>query len=267
MTKLDIQHPTPDSQVSPTILLVGVGGLGGVILELLAREEWIGRIVAADRDAERGTARCNLARIGATAQGHTPDIRFMRLDLNERDAVSDTIDSIEPDLILSTASMLTWWLPDLLPESQAARIKAAGFGVWLPVHLTLSMKLMEAVRDSGYEGHILTAPFPDVVNCILGKVDLAPTCGIGNLDEIVPKLQILAGRRLNVVPHELLVTLVAHHALEPLAFGEPAGERPPYFVRIELHGRDVTADVGADELIFEPYPLPAGPDTHFLTAG
>ncbi len=249
----------------PTLLLIGLGDLGGVILELLARDESLGRIVAADRDTERGTARCNLARIGAIAQGFEPQIDFTPIDLNDKESTAETVNRESPDLILSTASMMTWWLPDLLPEPQASRIKSAGFGVWLPVHLTLTLKLMEALREAGYRGHTLTAPFPDVVNCILGKLDLAPTCGIGNLGEIVPKIRYLAGQRLGVSSGEIRVTLVAHHALEPYAFGKKGEEIPPYFLRVEHGGRNVTAEVDADKLLFAPYKLPPGAAIHFLT--
>ncbi len=250
----------------PTLLLIGLGDLGGVILELLARDASLGRIVAADRDTERGTARCNLARIGAMAQGLEPQIDFTPIDLNDKAAVAEVVNRESPDLVLSTASMMTWWLPDLLPEPQARRIKSAGFGVWLPVHLTLTLKLMEALREAGYRGRTLTAPFPDVVNCILGKLDLAPTCGIGNLDEIVPKIRFLAGQRLGVPAAEIRVTLVAHHALEPYVFGKK-GEPPPFFLRVEHDGRDVTVEVDADTLLFAPYPLPPGAAIHFLTGG
>ena len=253
--------------MKPTVMLIGVGDLGGVILELLAREEWPGRIVAADRNGERGIRRCNLARIGAMAQGHHPEIDFASLDLLQPEAVAETVQRERPDLILSTASLMTWWLPDLLPEPQAKRIKSAGFGVWLPVHLTLSLKLMEALRDADYAGHSVTAPFPDVVNAILGKLGLAPTCGVGNLDEIVPKVRLLAAARLGVAVEDVKVTLVAHHALEPYVFGKPAGDVPPYFLRIEHEGRDVTGIVRGRELLLAPYELPAGPVTHFLTAG
>lgn len=253
--------------MKPTIMLIGIGDLGGIVLELLARQQWPGRIVAAGRNAQRGIERCNLARLGALAQGHPTEIRFVPLDLHRPETVAETVQREQPDSILSTASLLTWWLPDLLPKPQATRIKRAGFGVWLPVHLTLSLKLMRTLREAGYAGHVLTAPFPDVVNSILGKLDLAPTCGIGNLDEIVPKIRLTAAARLGVGVDEMKVTLVAHHALEPFVFGKRAGELPPYFLRIEHGGRDMTGRIRARELLLAPYDLPDGPLIHFLTAG
>jgi len=253
--------------MTPTVMLIGLGGLGSVILELLAREEGLGEIVVASRDAARGTARCNLARLGALAQGALPAIRFTPLDLNNLEAVAETVRQEAPDIILSTATMQTWWLPDLLPPEQAAAIKRAGFGVWLPVHLTLTMKLMQALRDADYRGLTLTAPFPDVVNPILGRLGLAPSAGVGNLDEIVPKVRLLSAARLGVPLEAVRVFLVAHHALEPAAFGEPVDEVPPYFLRVEHGGQDVTDAVCADELLLAPYPVTSGPATHFLTAG
>jgi hypothetical protein len=253
--------------MKPTLLLVGVGDLGGVLLELLAREPRLGRIVAADRDAGRGAARSNLARAGGVAQGFEPDIRFEAIDLNDVAATAELITRVAPALILDTASPQTWWLAGTLPAPQAALIRKAGFGVWLPINLTLTLKLMQAVSAAHYQGFTLTAPHPDVVNVVLARLGLAPTCGIGNLDEIVPKVRLLASERLGAPIGTVKVWLVAHHALEPPAFAGASGEVAPYFLRIEHHGRDVTGEVEGDELLLRPYPLPPGPAIHFLTGG
>jgi len=254
-------------QMKSTVMLIGLGNLGAVVLELLAREEGIARIVVCSRNQTRGVSRCNLARLGAIAQGYTPSIRFIPLDLNDCDAVVRTVRREAPDIIFSSATMQTWWLTDLLPPEQASILKKARFGLWVPIHLTLTLKLMEALRDADYWGITLTAPFPDVVNCVLGKLGLAPTCGVGNLDEIVPKIRLLAAERLGAPLHAVRVVLVAHHALEPAVFGEPMPELPPYFLRVDLNGKDVTEAVRADELLLAPYPLPSGPAWCFLTAG
>ena len=259
---------TPDIP-PPSVLLVGLGNLGGVILELLAREPRVGRLVAASRDAARGAARVNLARLGALAQGYAPDVSFATLDVTRADEVGERLRRETPDVVIVTASLETWWLPDLLPAAARARLARAGFGAWLPVHLALPLAFMRAAKAVGFRGHVLTAPFPDVVNCVLGRVGLAPACGVGNLDEIVPKVRHLAAERLGVPIDEIEVTLVAHHALERRAFGDaPAtGELPPHFLRVTRAGRDVTREVDAETLLRAPYPLAWGPVMHFLTAG
>jgi hypothetical protein len=251
----------------PTIMLVGLGSLGSVILELLARESGIGRIVVASRNARRGETRANLARLSALAQGHSPSICVTPFDINEKENVITTVRREAPDIIVTTATMQTWWLPYLLPADRAARLNSAGFGVWLPVHLALTLKLMEALCELDFNGVVLTAPFPDVVNCILGRLHLEPTCGVGNLDEIVPKVRFLAAERLKAPPDSVRVSLVAHHALLSAVFGNLSKKIPPYFLRIEYDGNDVTEAVRGEELLLCPHPTPSGPVVHFLTAG
>jgi len=258
--------------MKPVFMLIGLGDLGGVILEYLAREEGLGRIIVASRDRERGRARCNLVALGAASQGFEPTIDFVHLDLRQQDEVAAVVQREAPDIILTTATMQTWWLPDRLPKPQGEKIKRAGFGIWLPVHLTLTRKLMEALVEASYEGIVLTAPYPDVVNCVLGRLGLEPTCGIGNVDEIVPKVRMLAARQLKQPLDSVKVTLVYHHALHRFVLGRAAinqagsGELPPFFLRVEHRGRDVTESVLSEQLLFSTFAIPPGPVSHFLTA-
>ncbi len=173
------------------LLLIGLGDLGAVTLELLARVRGIEKIIVGSRSSERGVARCNLARIGAMAQGYSPDISFLELDLHHPDDTAQKVQEINPKIILCTASMMTWWLPSLFPTDQQTQLKRAGFGAWLPLHLTLPLKLMEALKLADYDGFTLIAPYPDVVNPILKARGSKPTAGIGNLDEVVPKVRYL----------------------------------------------------------------------------
>ena len=255
------------SREQPTILLVGLGHLGGVLLEFLAREEWLGRVVACARDETRGRARCNLARLSAAAQGLAPRIEFERTDIFDPSRFAETIDKVSPQLILGTATMLTWWLPELLPEQARSALRATRFGTWLPLHLAPTYSFMQGISASSFDGPVLTAPFPDVVNCVLGRIGLAPTAGIGNVDEIAAKIRMIAAHRLGTSLEAVQVHLVAHHALEPAAFGGDSSDVPPFFLRIHHQDVDVTESIGAEEILFQPCHLPAGPATAFFTAG
>lgn len=249
------------------LLLIGLGDLGAVTLELLARVRGIEKIIVGSRSSERGVARCNLARIGAMAQGYSPDISFLELDLNHPDDTAQKVQEINPKIILCTASMMTWWLPSLFPADQQGQLKRTGFGAWLPLHLTPPLKLMEALKLADYDGFTLIAPYPDVVNPILKARGFKPTAGIGNLDEVVPKVRYLGAQRMGIDPDALKVTLVAHHALEAWVFGNERGDPPPYYLRVEHEGEDVTDLVEAEKILFETYPMSIGPAWHFLSAG
>jgi len=251
----------------PRIMLIGLGDLGSAVLEFLAREPAAGPILAASRDGARGERRVNLARAGATAQGFTPSMRFASLDLDRPDELSELVAHEQPDIVLSTATRQTWWLPDLLPPEEAARLRRARFGAWLPLHLGLTLKLMRALRAAGYRGISLTAPFPDVVNAALDRIGLAPDCGVGNVEEIATKVRLTAARNLRRPVENVRVTLVAHHALVSRAFEGTTGELPPYFLRVFCGDHDVTRIAGGEQLLRVPYPLPPGPAINFLTAG
>lgn len=253
--------------MKPKIMLAGLGSLGETLLQFLARQDFFEKIAVGSLLPKEAEAKCNLARLSAMAQGYTPDISFFPLDLKNKEAVMEAVSRKNPDVILSTASLQPWWLPGLLPPEAAALINKAGFGVWLPFHLTLALKLMEALHEIGYSGITLIASFPDVVNCVLGRLHRAASCGIGNLDEIVPKLKILAAGKLKASPGDIRVYLVGHHALESYAFGKSGEKKPPYFLRIEHLGRNVTGEVNGEELLFAPYDIPPGTAIHYLTAG
>ncbi|MFB3854097.1 MAG: hypothetical protein ACE148_09775 [Vicinamibacterales bacterium] len=251
----------------PTVLLVGPGGLGGATLDLLVRERWPGQIVVAGRDADRGSRRANVARLAAVRLGFDPDVRFEPMDVREIAGTATALARIRPAIVLSTASLQSWWLADLLPEEASAPLRRARFGAWLPVHFVLTKKLMEAVKAARTPAIVLTAPFPDVVNQVLGRLGLAPDAGIGNVDEIVPKIELLAARRLNARPDSIRVLLIGHHALEAAAFGRNRGDTvPPHYLRVEKDGLDVTPEVHAEELLLAPCPLSPGPSWHTLTA-
>jgi hypothetical protein len=249
-----------------TVMLIGLGDLGGATLELLALQEGISKIVVGSRDLQRGERRCNLVRLGAMAQGHQTEIEFIPLDLDQKDKAAETIFNLSPQIILSTASRMTWWFPKLFPAEQQAQLDQAGFGAWLPVHLDLAMKLMKILKFVGFKGHSLIASYPDAVCPVLKARGLVPSAGFGNVDEVIPKIRWLAGRKLDVHPDELQVTLVAHHALEKWIFGDRQGEAPPYYLRVEHEGRDVTQECEAKEWLFSSYPLVDGPEWHYLSA-
>lgn len=250
------------------VMLIGLGDLGGVVLDLLAREDDITEIVVGARNLDRAGARCNLSTMSAVAGGHIPNIKLVRADLNEPEQVAEAIVRQQPDVLLSTATMLSWWAPGLLPPEPAAALKKARFAAWLPAHLAPSINFMNAVRMAQYSGATLIASFPDAVNPVLGKLGLAPTCGVGNIDEIAAKVRWLAARKLGVSLGQITVRLVAHHALEPLVFAERDLRRQasPYLLQIEHDGCDVTQAVAADELLFSPFPLTSGRITHTFTA-
>ena len=101
-----------------TVMLIGLGSLGEIVLEFLTREKGIGRIGVRSRNEKRAEEQNNLVSMGVTAQGYHPKIDFIPLDLNQADATTDAIYRVSPGIILGAASMMTWWYPNLLPSEE-----------------------------------------------------------------------------------------------------------------------------------------------------
>ena len=251
----------------PTLLLIGLGHVGGPLLDLLVQDDSIGRVVACTRRSETGEARCNLARLTAATGDRNVDLTYTPIDLTDHASIERVLDRYQPDLVVSTASIQTWWYTELLPDAERARLEAAKFGAWLPIHLALSLSLMQGLEKAGFKGPVLTASFPDVVNSVLAQLDLAPTAGVGNVDELATKVKLLAARKTGVPLDSLEVSLVGHHSLEKTAFGGRVGtNHPPFHLHLTHEGRDVTESSDAEELLFEPMPLPGGPAWSIFTA-
>ncbi len=251
------------------ILLVSLGKLNGLLLQSLARRSGIGEIVVATRNPERALPAVHLARMGAAAEGFFPTLRAIPFNLNDVAASAETLAAIRPDVTLAAPSLQSWWVLDEVPPRLADPLRPAGFGAWLPFQLLPMIRFIKAWRQSELDTPILSAPYPDVVNPILATQALAPTGGVGNVCELVPKLQCLIADRLSVGPSSVRVWLAAHHALQPYVFtrSQNRGEPPPFLLSAEVNGRSPMPDSDLRSILLGEYTLPAGLDFQFLTVG
>ena len=104
------------------LMLVGLGDLGGVLLEYLVTNPELSFLIA-DVDEDRALARVNLARLGAVVRDLDPVIEVTRVDLNNVEDTASKIAEHKPQIILTAATKQTWWLPDKPPERESRRIR------------------------------------------------------------------------------------------------------------------------------------------------
>jgi hypothetical protein len=235
----------------PQVLLIGIGGVGGFVLEFLARTDGLSYIVGADYNADWGQRKVDTIRSGAILQGHYPRLEFQRIDLHDVDATAEVIDGLQPDLILNCATAQTWWVRhQYLSPEQAEHLAQAGSGPWLPTHMALARKLMLAIRRSGWQGHVINSGFADASNMVLAKRGMAPTMGLGNIDLVIPGIQVAVARELDVPARNVQVFAVLHHYHQRCFRKGPTGA-PPYFLRLMLGDRDVTKAFDTNQLLYE----------------
>jgi len=247
-----------------TLLLISLGKLTGAVLEGAVRSGAFERIVVAGRNPDAARARVHNARIGAAIEGRFPVVEAVHLDINAPGA-GRVLAGVAPDLAFAAPSLMPWWALDRLDGELGDRVRAVPFAGFMAFHLAPMLRLRAAWDESGLRCPWIGASYPDVVNAVLARTGPAPTCGIGNVAEIVPKIRFAVAAATGCDPAACDVRLVAQHALEYFVYSDgPRGDRPPYRLSVTLDGRDLTAV--AQERLFEPFPIPYDLDFNRITA-
>jgi len=248
------------------LLVISLGQLTGHILESVARSGVFAEIIVAGRDSSRGLRKTNQARVGAAMEGRYPAISFVELDVNKASAGAILRDTA-PDVALAAPSMMPWWRIDRLTGRRAEAARAVPFAGWIACHLAPMLAVRRAWADSGLDAPWVGASYPDVINAILHRSGPGPVCGVGNVDEVIPKIRFAAASETGCDPAAVKVHLVAQHALEYFVYRDtetPVAEAPPFMLRVTIGGRDISD--AAARAVLRPCPIPYELDFNLLTA-
>lgn len=254
------------------ILLIGVGELGGIVLEYLCRVPGIADIVVADTNADWGFRKTNSAIEGASYMGLYPNIQFHPIDLLNIEKTAEFIKKINPAIIYNATTLQSWWVVNELPPDVNAKLyrDKCALGPWSAMHLALVSKLMKAVKMSGTNPYVINAAYPDVTHPSLAKVGLAPMVGVGNIDLIIPYIKKTAAELLNVPMRSIGVELIAHHYQCYYWCRAGKGLDAPYYLRVYAGHEDVTDKLGDIEKFVAELPKrcmrPGGRHGQFVVA-
>ncbi len=230
-----------------TIMLVGIGELGGILLEFLCRIPGIEKIVTADRNEDWGSRKTNSAVLGASYMGLYPDIQFQPIDLLDVEQTAETLKKINPTIIYNGTTLQSWWVVNELPPEVNKQLyrNRCGLGPWESMHLALTSRLMKAVKMAGIDTYVVNTSFPDVTNPSLARVGLAPTVGIGNMDLAIPYIRKTAAEMLKVPLSNVSVEMIAHHFHCYYWCRAGSGAEAPHHLRVFVGKEDVTDLLGA----------------------
>ena len=254
------------------IMLVGIGELGGILLELLCRIPGIDRIVAADRDEDWGFRKTNSAILGASYMGLYPDIQFQFIDLLDVERSAELLRKLNPTIIYNGTTLQSWWVVNELPPEVNAQLyrHRCGLGPWEAMHLALTARLMKAVKMADIDTYVINSSFPDVTNPSLARVGLAPTVGIGNMDLMVPYIRKATSEILKVPLSNVRVEMIAHHFHAYYWCRAGSGSEVPHHLRVFVGQKEVTESLGERDQFVAELPKhavrPAGRHGQYLVA-
>ena len=220
-------------------MLFGLGAVGEVALQILARMDGIDRIVATGRNEVLGVFKMKTAALGATYQGFSKKYEFHQNDARDIDATVELLEKIKPDVILLVASLRSPQVLGTTPMPAEARTKfrAAGFGVQLPWQLLIPFKFMQALEKSGIDTTVINGSFPDITSPALwNHFGFGPTLGMGNVDLTAAEIIRYVSDVENVPTREVMLSLVSSHAF--LVHG--IRQEVPFFSKILVGDHDLT---------------------------
>ena len=235
----------------PAVFMVGIGEVGRHLLEFLVRGDLDVRFVAADvnlRDVQR---KVDNALFGAALHGCHPEVEAMEVDLFDVERTADILAEVQPAVVINCAVLQTWHVIRQLPEDLYARLSSAGLGAWLPVQLTLAMKLAQAIGLSGVSTHYINTALSDLTNPALGAMGIPPTIGIGNVALIEPAVRTLVAKKLEISRGRVTLKMIAHHVHWVLWREAGYREGAPFYMKILRDGEDVTERFHTRDLMKE----------------
>jgi len=237
------------------VLLVGTGDVGSHLLEFIARDEREFEWIVCDVDGDRARWACNNAEIGAHFHGKNPKFRPMQLDLFDMEKTTELIRKEKPVAVINCTVLHTWHLISQLPHELYSKISEAALGAWLPCQLALSMNLAQAIKDSGENPYYINTSLSCLTNPVLGKIGLAPTIGIGNVDLIAPAILTYIAQQRGISRTRIETFQVCHH--QHWVYPREAGYKPdaPFFLKIMIDGIDVTHEFDTKKVMYESVKL------------
>lgn len=229
-------------------LFVGLGDVGGAIFDFLARTPGQHHFLVAGRNLDMLRQRTNLARFAALQLGYNPEIQLASMDLQNVEQTAEAIAQFQPEIVVCAVTMQKWGIISELPPAIRTQFYQAQLGPWLPVHMVLVHKLMQAIHQAGITAKVLNATYPDAVNPILHKVGLAPMTGIGDLANNIPALRLAVATELDAPVEHVEVRLVAHHFVSYWMHRQNLPDDAPFSFQALVGGKDITSQLNTKSL-------------------
>ena len=125
-----------------------IGAAGSVGHDMMYQIASMGlpiKVIGSDVNEAKGRFEIEESLHIAHSFGFYPDLSFEKINLFDIEGTAEKLKELQPKVICNLASLGSWWVTRLLPDDEYKKI--GPIGPRLPNHLTLAMKLMQAIKN------------------------------------------------------------------------------------------------------------------------
>ena len=101
---------------SQTLMVFGIGELGGAVVDVLSANFPGHRYVFVSRSYERSALRANLTRYICSQWGQYPTVEHDATDLMDVDRTAALVARYKPDIVFNATTPFPWWAMDAFPQ-------------------------------------------------------------------------------------------------------------------------------------------------------
>ena len=235
---------------SAEIVIVGTGSLASEVVYGFSQVATVPlRIGIIGRSEAKASQLALIANARAGILGTPVICEPLVISRFEARAFARALRPLKPKIVFQAASIQSPWESRQEQNGWTKLIASAGFGMTLPLQMTLAAEISRAASDS--KAFIINASYPDCVNLVLHRQSLRTTCGIGNsaiVESFCRARRELRKRDVRVVGH--------HGHLSAWLKGERSEHQP----RIWVNARE------ADPVRLRPKLGPIGKELNSVTA-
>lgn len=194
------------------VLVAGYGSVGQYLVDFLLKDHRIENLdqihIMSRKSYEEVSPRIKISEISAGISERFIKVVYHECDFNNVDQMASIISLIKPDVIVYTGRYFSG-----VKYGSFSYPNGIGYGAWLPLAFPYIYNLMVAVRQSSPRSKVINTSFPDAINPLLRSSgnNLAPYCGAGNINHLIPRIKKAASTLFDTPTEDLSITLACSH--------------------------------------------------------
>ena len=197
--------------MSCKVLVAGYGSAGQYVVDFLLKDHRISEIeeihIMSRKSEEEVSPRLTISKIASGLSERYIPLIYHQCDFNDVSHMAEIIESVSPKVIIYTGRYVSG-----IKYGSLSYPHEIGYGVWMPLSFPYIYKLMRAVKmTTCHDVKVINTSFPDGVNYLLGQNNLAPYCGAGNINHLIPRIKYAVNKLTGCNFNKIEVNLVCAH--------------------------------------------------------